>query len=799
MTQFKPHRNRAWRPIFYVLLSGLILASCSDDVSSSKNNGNKNNLSNNSNNDTLDAGNTDTTDGKNDTDGSDNDSGKTDTDTGTDISTDTGPVCESQNICGEGCCTSGELCIGNACVTPGAACEHNVQCTNGQICEPTIGKCIPRSADACIYKPAADSFDPVVNVAWVDNENTPLPEYNQVMMTPAVVDITGDGIPDIVFSTFKGAAYGSASVLRAVNGRTYEPVFDLIEPEKHVVGATSIAIGDLDGDGKNEIVAVAPGGGLIAFDDIDTGWAVMWKTTQVFGVSWDGPSLADLDGDGQVEVIFANRVFNAKTGEQLCINAEVGAGANGSIPVDLDGDGKLEVVASNGAFKFVNNGDGTYSCPTYWTFEGGAGGFSAVGDFGTFTGDEPLYDKLDSIPEVVIVHGSNIRLFNGQTGKQIWASALPSEGHPIFSAGQCAGGNTAGPPTIADFNGNGRANVATAGACFYVVLNNDGSLLWKMPTQDQSSKVTGSSVFDFQGDGKAEVIYGDECFLRVFDGTGNGDGTTNILFEVANTSGTTRELPVIVDADGDFSADIVMISNNYASNIAAECTARWPGFVEKGGDSRGIRVIKDRENRWVNTRPVWNQHQYSVTNVCDGINDAMCPGTVNRPGAIPRGQLPNHAMSSLNNFRQNVQGEGIFDAPDLTILNIAMACGLDGAQVEVTVANQGDRGVPSGVDVALFDTSNVLVTVLKTTIPLLPGGRETLSYRWENPPVALGELGSLGIRANVDNDGDDNGRFNECREDNNTKTVETTCPCIDDTQCEEGFYCFSGECRKIPG
>src|SRR5690606_31224941 len=153
-------------------------------------------------------------------------------------------------------------------------------------------------------------FDPVVHVAWVDDATTtPLPDYNQVMMTSAVVDITGDGIPDIVFSTFKGAGYGSASILRAVNGRTYEPIFDLIEPEKHVVGATSVAIGALDGDGKNEIVAAAPGGGLIAFDDIDTGWAVMWKTAEVFGVSWDGPALADLDGDGQVEVIFANRVF----------------------------------------------------------------------------------------------------------------------------------------------------------------------------------------------------------------------------------------------------------------------------------------------------------------------------------------------------------------------------------------------------------------------------------------------------------------------------------------------------------
>src|SRR5690606_36416923 len=103
---------------------------------------------------------------------------------------------------------------------------------------------------------------------------------------------------------------------------------------------------------------------------------------------------------------------------------------------------------------------------------------------------------------------------------------------------------------------------AMAGARFYLVYNNDGTLLWRMPTRDFSSRITGSSVFDFQGDGRAEVVYADECFLRVYDGRGNGDGTSTELFKVSNTSGTARELPVIVDVDGDFHTDIVVMSND---------------------------------------------------------------------------------------------------------------------------------------------------------------------------------------------------------------------------------------------
>jgi hypothetical protein len=57
-----------------------------------------------------------------------------------------------------------------------------------------------------------------------------------------------------------------------------------------------------------------------------------------------------------------------------------------------------------------------------------------------------------------------------------------------------------GPPTIADYDGDGAPEVGVAGGAAYVVFDGDGALLWQMPTQDLSSSVTGSSVFDFNGD-----------------------------------------------------------------------------------------------------------------------------------------------------------------------------------------------------------------------------------------------------------------------------------------------------------
>ena len=80
----------------------------------------------------------------------------------------------------------------------------------------------------------------------------------------------------------------------------------------------------------------------------------------------------------------------------------------------------------------------------------------------------------------------------------------------------------------------------TKGAC--VCLHNG----WQRITEDDSSRVTASSVFDFNGDGAAEVIYDDECDFRIYDGT-----TSEVLFKHHSPSRTRIEHPVVADVDND--------------------------------------------------------------------------------------------------------------------------------------------------------------------------------------------------------------------------------------------------------
>jgi hypothetical protein len=98
--------------------------------------------------------------------------------------------------------------------------------------------------------------------------------------------------------------------------------------------------------------------------------------------------------------------------------------------------------------------------------------------------------------------------------------------------------------------------------------------LWQYQTQDQSSAVTGTSVFDFQGDLKAEVLYNDECFFRVFEGS-----SSEILYERPNSHRTATEYPIVVDVDGDSNSEIVVVSTGDQSSSQSGNRDRCGGPV----------------------------------------------------------------------------------------------------------------------------------------------------------------------------------------------------------------------------
>lgn len=690
-------------------------------------------------------------------------------------------VCEDERPpCGaaQACCAGEDVCWLGSCVTPGAACEVSgcatqptvTTCSESEICEQGIGRCLPSdAAKTCIYEPPPAQFDPTPTFTWGQrrvracaadadcqtsetcmadvctptwNHITPdvAPDFVQVMSVPAVIDLDQDCVPELVFNSYSAASLNSGLV-RAIRGDDGSPVWTLDDPTYRADGGSAIAVGDLDGDGSAEIVVKGNGSFLFA---VGADGAPLWRSDNFTSPTSRGSAaIANLDGEGHAEIVYGRAVYDSSG--TLLWEGTGGVGMNGSGPIscvaDLDDDGRPEVIAGRTAYTFTGTvAGGDFAGEPMWTADSGGDGFCGVADF-----------DADGAPEVVLVASSTIYILDASDGSIIAQRAIP-------------GGGNGGAPNIADFDGDGVPDIGTAGATRYVVVGYDGSatleLFWQAETEDDSSNRTGSSVFDFDGDGRNEVVYNDEEYLRIYPGVepdclldppGPGcDGVMTddeILFRDLSSSRTDTEYPVIADVDGDFKAELIIVTNNEASHLSPELVA-----------DAGIEVWGDRLDNWVATRPIWNQHSYHITNV----------GLV---GEIPMVEDPSWAPG-LNSYRRNAQGDqSVLCAPDLIPYGLEterLAC--PSLELEAFVLNQGCLGVGPGVQVAFYEATLGLLGVVETTMPLPAGGSEKVAL-----DVDLAVGGNYSITVSVDDDGTGVGALNECVEDNNVSEPLEAC------------------------
>ena len=378
--------------------------------------------------------------------------------------------------------------------------------------------------------------------------------------TPVVADFTDDPGLEVVHPT------GNAAALRLVGPGG--AVLDEHSPATTFAGS-NLAAADVDGDGQPEVIGAST---RIVVIDIDPQTATMstrWSSPTGWGcganVAYCTPVVVDIDLDGRLEIITGRRVIDAATGASQAIAPDSEDGFVGAANFDDDPEGEI-VRVNDGNLTIFNH------------------------DYSVVWG--PI--QLATLP------------------------GLTNRGH-------------GGPPTIADFDGDGHPEIGIAGAQVYAVYDPDtvldadpateDAVLWKSTIDDTSSSSTGSTVFDFDNDGRAEVVYADQEFIRVYDGP-----TGAVRWAAPNGSSTRAEAPVVADVDGDGEAEIVVTAERAITYLG---TSYAPG----------IRVYGSPAGNWVRARAIWNQHQYDVTNV-------------NADGTVPAIPDVNWLQSGMNNFRQ---------------------------------------------------------------------------------------------------------------------------------------------------
>ncbi|MCH7557632.1 MAG: S8 family serine peptidase [Planctomycetes bacterium] len=361
---------------------------------------------------------------------------------------------------------------------------------------------------------------------WKD-DGTPLPGWpkalgfglldSMIASGMAVGDIDGDGDYEIIVVDDYNVM---ATALHVETGKVVDgdwPVEVGSYWYAYIVGNPILA--DLDGDGDSEIIIALDAesresDGLFAIQGDGT---FLWQRRYTS----EGPmSVADFDGDGDVEIALCGygpgitRIYTFildHNGQQ--IKRWRGGSKKGTVIADLDADGELELVFCTEDSVMAVHIDGS----TVWkTMVGDLLGEDGALSIGDIDGDGFSEVYVSSYVEADGFTFSLVHAFDHQ-GRELSDAGFPKT---------VMGNASSSPPLIGDIDGDGQKElVVGATGAPIMAWESDGSVTLGFPMLGLSTDVYTSLVLeDLDKDGDIEMMFnGDDYQFHVIDLPGSYD------------------------------------------------------------------------------------------------------------------------------------------------------------------------------------------------------------------------------------------------------------------------------------
>lgn len=342
-----------------------------------------------------------------------------------------------------------------------------------------------------------------------------------------LVDIDNDGVVELLVGE------GQWGEILAFDTVTQVQEWSINNPEH---GVTNIAVGDVDGDGKTEVLwgagATSSGEDYLYVADWETR-QIEWQNIHLDG-PFIGPEIGDLDGDGEMEIVSvsyesdsgygsgrilvfdSNRHLRAISGE--IVSGYAWTGTHDLHLYDVDGDGHMEILVA-----------------ADWLYDG--------------------------VIEIYDFDSDNTFTLN-------WTNSTRPDGSPFYSV---RAGDIDGDGQLEIVAGGGREHTGADGVFIYVYNYGTGDEEWhSMQMGSTWDGITGLEIADTDNDGFTEII-------GMVDGgdTYIFNGTTKILDTILFGTYTSLALlhldndaPSIAFGDTDGNIDIYKYSGGGYQSIA---------------------------------------------------------------------------------------------------------------------------------------------------------------------------------------------------------------------------------------
>ncbi|MBN1655387.1 MAG: VCBS repeat-containing protein [Deltaproteobacteria bacterium] len=339
----------------------------------------------------------------------------------------------------------------------------------------------------------------------------PRPTQDWVFSAPALGDIDGDGVPEIITGTYR-------YVLDESEGFGEGKVYAWHQDGSPVLGwpmtletghyaYSSPTVGDIDEDEELEIVVsvstnynfnnpLVNDGKIYVYNEDGTlapGWPV-----SIEGCINSSPALGDIDSDGELEIVVSTWMCDVDEGSVYALEKD-GTDVAGwpktlsdlpTTPVlgDVDNDNQLEIVCASwypNANLYIWDGNGSLL----------AGWPTSVGEI--YSASPTALGDIDSDgeAEIVVASYNNIWAFNSDGSLVLdWPSTVGK----VFSS-----------PVIGDINYDGALEVIVGWGSHdnrIIALTGDGDYLDGWPLTTTGWLIVSPAIGDIDGDGAIEMI-----------------------------------------------------------------------------------------------------------------------------------------------------------------------------------------------------------------------------------------------------------------------------------------------------